>query len=229
MHMEGTKEELFEYLKRQTSVFFPDGYELKGKDVKKAFELGLDRTEYCFKHISLSSYSDDYGQTFFSKYHADQYAQLLYFFSNSLWDISQNKVICDKIISLNRLLHGFFFSYKCKLPDIFMFGHPVGSIIGNAVYSDYLVIYQNVTINTSSDSDNLPAPVLGKGLFLGAGSKIIGNKPIGDRVSIGVNTVVYNKTIEDDKIVYTDSEGKLVVEDRQKEHCHAQDFFRPII
>lgn len=55
--------------------------------------------------------------------------------------------------------------------------HPVGSVFGNSniQYSDCLVIMQNVTINGS----DVPSK-LGKYLFLGAGSKIIGEnwKPL---------------------------------------------------
>ena len=112
------------------------------------------------------------------------------------------------------------------MPDVFFLGHPIGSILGNAVYSNYLVVFQNVTVNTSSDKYGEPAPLLGKGLFLGAGAKIIGNKPIGDRVSISVNTVVYNQEIGNDKVVITNKEGKTVIKDRNKESCFAQNYFR---
>ena len=218
--------DLKQYLRTQLNSFFPDGYKFEGVDVDQAFDLGLQRLEYCFKDITFPAYSDETGQTFFSHLHADQYAQFLYYFSNSLWKISENKAICDKTMYLNRILNNFFFSYKGELPDHFFLGHPVGTIIGNASYSDYLVIFQNVTINTSHDDDGNLAPKLGKGVFLGAGAKIIGNKSIGNRVSIGVDTVVYNREIEDDKVVITDSSGKVIVKNREKKYCFAQNYFR---
>ncbi len=223
------KDELKKYLVCQLDTFFPDGTKFAGNDVDIAFDRGLERLEYCFKDITFPAYSDDSGQTFFSHMHADQYATFLYYFSNSLWEESQNKPVCDKIMYLNRMLNNFFFSYKGKLPDHFFLGHPVGTIIGNAVYGDYLVIFQNVTVNTSSDDNGNPAPVLGKGLFLGAGAKIIGNKSIGDRVSIGVDTLVYNREIGDDKVVITDDTGKVIIKDRVKEKCFAQNYFRTVI
>lgn len=223
------KAELKNYIRRQLGSFFPDGYDMVGKDVDAAFDLGLERLENCFSHLTFPSYCNDSGQTFFSHLHADQYAQFLYYFSNSLWGISENKVICDKLIYLNRLLNNFFFSYKGKLPDIFFLGHPVGTILGNAVYSDYLVVFQNVTVNTSQDENGAPAPVLGKGLFLGAGAKIIGNKKVGDRVSVSVDTVVYDREVENDKVVLTDAEGRTVIKDRKKAECMAQNYFRDTI
>lgn len=218
--------ELKEYLKIQLASFFPDKYIMQGKDIDTAFELGLYRLENCFKYISFPAYSNAEGQTFFSHLHADQYAQFLYFFSNSLWKISENKPICDKVMYLNRILNNFFFSYKCSLPDVFFLGHPVGTILGNAVYSDFLVVFQNVTINTSEDEEGNPAPILGKGLFMGAGAKIIGNKPVGNRVSVSVDTVVYNQAIPDDKVVITTKSGDTLIKDRKKDKCMAQNYFR---
>ena len=230
MVMSLKKDELKSYIHKQIENFFPDQYSLEGKDVDAAFDLGLERLENCFKYVTFQSYCDQKGQTFFSHMHADQYAQFLYYFSNSLWELSENKAVCDKLINLNRTLHGFFFSYKGKLPDIFLFGHPVGSIIGNAVYHDFLVIFQNVTINTANDQEGNPAPILGKGLFLGAGSKIIGNQPIGDRVSIGVDALVYNQSIGNDKVVIRSSDGHVLIKERRKEQCMAQRYFNvPIV
>ncbi|MCR5214370.1 MAG: hypothetical protein K6E10_08120 [Eubacterium sp.] len=226
MNISISQSDLKEYLGKQLDTFFPDGYHMSGKDIDTAFSLGLERLEKCFKCITFPAYSDENGNTFFSHLHADQYAQFLYFFSNSLWDISQNKAICDKVLNLNRLLNGFFLSYKCNMPDYFFLGHPVGSIIGNAVYSDYLVVFQNVTINTDQKEDGSPAPEIGKGVFLGAGAKIIGNKRIGDRVSISVDAMVYDMEIPDDSVVIRDESGKILVKDRKKKTCMAQNYFR---
>lgn len=219
--------ELKQYIEKQLQYYFPDKYIFKGNDIDIAFELALERTEYCFKHISLPGYTKN-GEAMFSHLHSDQYSQFLYYLSNSLWKQSENKPICDKIIFMNKVLNGMFYSYKAKLPNIFLFGHPVGSIIGNADYSDFLVVLQNVTINTDTDNDGNLAPKIGKGVFLGAGAKIIGNKSIGDRSSIGVNTMIYNREIPNDSIVYTNSDGKLEIIKRKK-ICKAQSFFNVVI
>lgn len=226
MKLSMEKNELKRYIGKQMDHFFPDGSITKyyaGTDIDRAFNLSIDRVENCFKHISNTAYCDDWGQTYFSHTHADQYAQLLYFYMNSLWKESENKIICDKMLVLNRMLHSIFISYKCAMPDIFILGHPVGTILGNAQYSDYLYISQNVTVNTGS-STNGATPKLGKGLFLAAGAKIIGEEEIGDRVSIGVDAVVYKKKIESDKLVIRDESGKIVIKDNVK--CIQQSLFR---
>ncbi len=217
--------ELFDFIRIQLRYFFPDRYDLRWESAKAAFSLALERVEYSFSHTTVIGYSDDNGMALFSHLHSDQYAQFLYYFSNSLWDLSENKPICDKLICLNKALNGYFFSYKCKLPDIFLFAHPIGSIIGNAGYSDFLVISQNVTINTGANQGSELLPQLGKGLFLGAGAKIIGREPIGDRVSIGVDAVVYGQAVPDDKVVERTPAGEIIVRDRRKQTCAAQQYF----
>jgi serine O-acetyltransferase len=218
------RKELQAYVARQLETFFPDGHRLEGGDVDQALDLALERTEHCFRHIALPAYFDE-GQARFSHLHSDQYGQFLYFFSNSLWKLSANKPACDRLILLNKALNGMFYSYKCALPSIFLFGHPSGTIIGNAVYSDFLVVFQNVTVNTDADPQGNPAPVLGKGLFLAAGARIIGNRPVGDRVSVGVDAVVYNEAIPDDSVVMRDRHGEIRVERRKKDECMAQRYF----
>ena len=225
MYISLSQAELKAYIASQLNVFFPDKYEFKGGDIDQAFSRALERTENCFCYINNSAYSDNQGNTFFSHLHSDQYASFLYYLANSLWDISANKPICDKLIYLNKMLNGFFYSYKGKLPDIFFFTHPIGTVIGNADYSNFLVISQNVTINTGEDKDGKLAPKLGKGLYLAAGAKIIGNEPIGDKVSIGVDVLVYNQKVEDNQVVQRTPNGDILIRNRKKRVCKAQQYF----
>ena len=219
-------DELLDYVYRQINYFFPDYATCKDRQAREAIGIALERVENCFKHITLPGYRTETGEANFSHMHTDQYSQFLYYFSNTLWVEYEKKEVCDKIIALNKALNGLFYSYKCKLPDIFLLGHPIGSVIGNAQYSDFLVIFQNVTINTSTDTNGNAAPKLGKGLFLGAGAKIIGNKTIGDRVSLGVDSLVYNQGIPDDSVVLKDCiTGQQIIKKREKRECMAQKFF----
>lgn len=219
------EQELQKYTIRQLETYFPDGNHIAGRDVEQSFKEALERTENCFRYIKNAAYSDASGMAYLSHLHSDQYAQFLYFWANSLWKLSENKTVCDKLIYLNKALHGFFISYKGKLPDIFFLTHPVGSVIGNACYSDFLVIGQNVTINTGESTDGSPVPRLGKGLYLGAGAKIIGNEPIGDRVSVGVDAVVYGQPVQDDSVVLRKPDGTILIRKREKEMCKAQQYF----
>lgn len=223
MKMSITKAELFEYLKSQLEHFFPDKYKLEGKDVQIAFELALEKTEYCFEHINFRNFSIN-GEANFRHLYSDQYSQFLYFLGNTLWEMSGNSPICDKMVLLNRALNGILCPYTVKLPSIFLFSHPIGTILGNAVYSDYLVISQGVTVNYSNGSDGREPLVIGKGVFLCPGVQVIGNKRIGNRTSIGGGVVVHEKEIPDDSVVYRDDQGSMRIVKR-KNTCKAQQYF----
>ena len=123
--------------------------------------------------------------------------------------------IRDKLILLNKALHGVWISYKNNLPNIFLLAHPVGTVLGNVNYSDYLMVIQNVTVNSIPAKDNsLPGEygqTFGKGLFLSSGAKIIGCEKIGDFVSIGVNVCVHKQAIPSNHIVYRDQQGILCI------------------
>ncbi|MDE7431631.1 MAG: hypothetical protein K2N34_06945 [Lachnospiraceae bacterium] len=218
MHLSLSSEDLKTYLGKQLEMYFPDGMTEKyfhSSDVDRAFDEGIQRLEYCFKHISLEAYSNDRGDTFFSHLHADQYSQFLYYFMNTLWKNSGNEIICKKAMLLNRALSGLFVSYKCELPDIYLTYHAVGTVLGDAGYSNYFMALQNVTINTGAKEDGACTPRLGEGLFMAVGSSIIGTKTIGDWVSVGAGAVVYNKEIGDHKLVVNRS-GRLDVLENHK-------------
>lgn len=218
------KRMLMEYTKRQLEFYVPDGYIISDEVFEISLEIALDRCEKCFKHILLPGYHKE-KNVFFYHLHQDQHATFLYFLGNTLWKEYGEKILCDKLMNLNRILHNFFLSYKCPMPDIFILAHPVGSIIGNANYSDGLYISQNVTINTHINSEGKLDLDIGRGCFLGAGAKIIGNRPIGDRVSIGVDTLIYNKEIKNDSVCLKDNSGKVLIRERINEKCKASEFF----
>lgn len=217
--------DLLEYIARQGEHLFPDGTRFDGDDVRSAFALALDRTEHSIRTVTLPGYHNEAGEATFSHLHADQYAQLLYFFGNSLWRLSQNRPVCDKLLAMNRALFSLFISYKCPLPEHFVLGHPIGTILGNAVYGDFLVVFQGVTVNTDKDAAGNPAPRLGKGLFLGAHAKIIGSQPVGDRVSVGVDAMVLQQAVPDDSVVLASAGEGTVIRPRKKPRCMAQNYF----
>ena len=69
----------------------------------------------------------------------------------------------------------------------------VGVFISNdAVIGRDAVIFQQVTIgsNTLPDSKRPGSPVIGDGVYLGAGAKVIGGITVGDCCRVGANAVV---------------------------------------
>lgn len=215
-------QELYEYVNGQVEMYFPDKFKVKGD--RRAFDLALERVEYCFKHISLKDYQKN-GEVQFYHLHMDQYSTFLYYYANSIWQNEGScKIFADKLVLLNRALSGMWCSYKNNLPDIFLLGHPVGTVLGNANYSNYLVVLQNVTVNTIRDADGKYILNIGTGAYLSAGAKIIGNSSIGDWCTVGVNTVLHNKFLPNRHLAYNDYDGKLII----KKHDNTriiEDFF----
>ena len=110
---------------------------------------------------------------------------------NSSWKQLENRAVCDKVLLLNKCFNNMFVLYKGKLPDIFLFRHPTGTILGN-------------------------------GLCLAAGAQIIDEEPIGDRVAIGVDAVVYKRASESDKMVIRNSFGEI----KDNKRLYQQIYFR---
>ena len=216
--------DLLVFLKKQLESFFPDeNINLSDELIKKAFNLSLERLEYCFSHIKLRGYKSD-GNPFFYHLHSDQYGQFLYYFSNSIYKLSGDLSVSDKLILLNKMLNGCWVTYKVNLPDIFLFSHPVGSVLGDANYSNFLLILQGITINSAYDSYGKRLINIGEKVYLSAGSKIIGNSTIGNEVSIGPDVCIYNRDIPDNHIIYRNDYGKIIVTKRKKESAVKQFF-----
>jgi serine O-acetyltransferase len=66
--------------------------------------------------------------------------------------------------------------------------HPNGVVVhGEAVIGDDCYISQQVTIGRLAAPD---APVIGSGVYIGCGAKVLGKIVVGDRAKIGANAVV---------------------------------------
>ena len=113
-------------------------------------------------------------------------ATLLYFFANSVWRDQQDIELATRLFYLNKILHGLDLFYSVALPDIFMLVHPVGTVLGNARYQDYLVIYQNCTVGAVTTI----YPRFGLGTILYSRSSVLGDCTLGDNVIIAANAMV---------------------------------------
>ena len=92
--------------------------------------------------------------------------------------------------------------YTVELPAIFALAHPVGTVLGNATYQDYLYVYQNVVVGGIFKDGINSYPKLGKGNVLYSHVSLIGNTHVGDNVIFGSNTFVQNKKIKSNSIVH---------------------------
>jgi serine O-acetyltransferase len=108
---------------------------------------------------------------------------------------SQSGLVYKMLRRLARLRHvGWSFlthsdiSPHAKLGQRLQLPHPNGIVIHeDAVVGDDCMIMQQVTIGMIGDGE---VPVIGNGVYVGAGAKIIGKVHVGDGARIGANAVV---------------------------------------
>lgn len=190
------KKFLVDYLAKQLNMFFPDLIEVSNCLVN-IMPKAIERMKCCFSHIHKKYYFDN-NQTIFNHLNSDHYAMFLYWIANEAYQ-HQYINLAEKAFLLNKALHGIDVFYSVKLPDIFLFVHPVGTILGNASYSNFFVVYQNVTIGTDVDGIY---PTFGEEVVLYSKSSVIGNCNIGNNVSFAANSFIRNMDVHNNSIVF---------------------------
>jgi N-acetylglucosaminyldiphosphoundecaprenol N-acetyl-beta-D-mannosaminyltransferase len=90
-----------------------------------------------------------------------------------------------------RNFYGIELPYSASVGRRVVFEHQHGIVVhGDAVIGDDCVIRQGVTLGMRDVARAREAPVLGQGVNVGAGAKILGRVRVGDRADIGANAVV---------------------------------------
>ena len=100
---------------------------------------------------------------------------------------------------LNRSSNAIDLYYEVELPEHVKFVHPFGTVLGRATYGDYLVVYHGCGVGSDLDGNR---PVLGRGVVLFPGAKVLGKTTIGDNVFITANTVVQGVNIPSNSVVF---------------------------
>ena len=94
---------------------------------------------------------------------------------------------------LNVLFFGIEVSPQVEIGGGLSLPHTVGTVIGAARIGDNCTILQGVTLGTSEPDMGFTVserPVIGNGVLIGAGAKVIGHIAVGDHAKIGANAVV---------------------------------------
>ncbi|MFG3451516.1 serine O-acetyltransferase [Stutzerimonas nitrititolerans] len=94
---------------------------------------------------------------------------------------------------LNFLLFGIEIAVACRIGPGLFFPHTHGTVIGAYSIGRNAVIYQGVTIGARDldfTYDETHRPVLGDGVLLGAGAKVLGGITLGDGVTVAANAVL---------------------------------------
>ena len=186
-------DDLADYVARQLNTFYPDRHAVDAFDLTHHVTEAMARVYASFRNIKKKYYSEG-ENTLFNHLNSDHYASFLYLLSNTVHRSGMGDEIASKIFMLNKALHGLDAFYGVELPEIFLFVHPVGTVIGNGTFGNYFVIYQNCAVG-ATPTDGYPT--FGEGVLMYAKSTVIGGCKVGNNVVLGANTFVLNHDIPD--------------------------------
>jgi serine O-acetyltransferase len=203
------QEDLERYILRLLATHLPDG--ATPPAVGRAyFARAFERLEHCFSRIHRKYYEKD-GKPVFDHLNGDHMASLLYFFANTVWREANDEGMATRLFYLNKIMHGLDLFYSVKMPDVFLLVHPLGTILGNATYSDYLVVYQNVTVGAVTTV----YPKFGEGTILYARAGVIGSCESGNNVVFAANSFIVDQRISADTVVVGQYPSHRLVPNRQ--------------
>ena len=194
-----SESELLNFVIRQMCNTIPDGIEtqIDSDDIKVA----LKRIQVCNENVNFKYFMED-GQPIFDHLNGDHWSMFLYLLSHILYK-KEKLTDASKLFNLNKALCGIDAFYEIELPDIFYFCHPLGSVLGNGKYEDYLVVYQGVTIGSDINPEGSGGiyPSIGKGCALLANTTLVGDCVIGENVILAANAFIRNISVPDNTIV----------------------------
>jgi serine O-acetyltransferase len=187
--------DLHAYCKSLLAHHFPDGADCTSLTLP-AVDHALQRIEFCFSRISRKYYSLD-GAATFDHLNGDHMVSFLYFLANGIWKQSGDQAVPTKLFYLNKVMHGLDLFYSVSMPDIFMVVHPLGTVLGNAKYSDYFVVYQNCTVGAVG----VVYPSFEPGVVMYSRSSVLGDCRIGNDVVLAANAFIVDTSITGNSIV----------------------------
>lgn len=198
MLLEVSTAELFKIVEKQLDCMFVYFPEKEQKIIRESVDIALERCEICFSPNKNKYYKKN-NDVYFNPFHSGQYTIFLYFLSNTVYQNGDEfRTLADRLYYLNKCLNGIDIFYEVGMPSIFFLDHPVGSVIGRAVYEDYFGFSQNCTVGNNKGN----YPKFGKNVRMMSSSKVIGNCKIGDNVIISANTYIKDVNIPSCSLVF---------------------------
>jgi serine O-acetyltransferase len=192
------RDEFAPYVAHQLAWFaVPGRTPLSAADVAPYLPQTFDRVERCFSRIRRKYFFDG-ERTVFDHRHGDHWAMFLYLLSNTVHREGGSEDLATTLFLLNKAMHGADLFYAVKLPDVFLLIHPVGTVLGNATYGDYLVAYQNCGVGAIEDGTY---PVFEGENVLFARAAVLGSCRVGRNVVMGANTFLLNTDVPANSVV----------------------------
>ena len=200
------EEEIFELLTRQLRSFWKISF--SKTELKRFIRECLDKVK-----VSLSASNNKYFEVYgFSQYNTVHYSLLLYHLSYAIGHKSVEDEyinLADQIYYLNKIMNNVDWYWEIALPKYFVAEHPVGTVLGRAIYSDYFCVYQGVTVGGTRKQGELFYPTIGKYVTMYANASVLGDSHVGDNVIIFANAFVMNEDVPSNSIVSSSSDLKI--------------------
>ena len=188
--------QLSAYVTRQINHFFDDGQPVRDEDVLALLPQALSRLEHCFTHIKNKYFFDGSGAVF-NHLHGDQYSMFLYLLCNTAYKVfGAPEELPAKLFLLNKSLHGVDAFYEVELPSIFLFVHPLGTVLGRGCYSDYFLVYQRCGVGSNHDV----YPTLGRYTTLRPGSSVLGKCTLGRNNTLAAESLLLDRDLLEDSV-----------------------------
>lgn len=186
---------LASYLTKQLNTQFPDGNVITVEMVESILPKVMRRIEKCFVHVN-NKYFFDGKNAIFSHLHGDQYSMFLYLASNEAWSQGVGNDFAAKIFLLNKALHGIDAYFEIELPEIFLFVHPLGTVLGRAKYSNYFMVYQGCGVGSNHDI----YPHLAEHVTLRPGSFVLGKSNLSRNCTLAAHSLVLDKDVAENTV-----------------------------
>jgi cysteinyl-tRNA synthetase len=128
------------------------------------------------------------------------HAVFIHRITHRLWKL--NIPVLPRLLSqVARFLTGIEIHPAARIGTGVFIDHGAGVVIGEtAEVGDGCLLYQGVTLGGTGKEKGKRHPTLGRGVVVGAGTKILGNITVGDYVKIGANSVLL-RSVPDHSIV----------------------------
>jgi serine O-acetyltransferase len=172
-----------------------------------AIEIAISRMEILMNATSEDlKYSHINGIPAFNSLNTDQYAMFLYIVSNTCYKNFEEANLASKVYYLNKIMHGIDVYYEVMLPEIFKFGHCVGTVLGRAKYGNYFGVMHNCTVGNNLGK----YPTFEDRVGMLVGSKVLGDSYIGRNTIISANTTIIDENIPENSIVFGSSPNLVI-------------------
>ena len=183
-------QDLTKYLASQLNSVMPDNRQVEPGDLLEHVRTASSKLEFSFSH-TRRKYFHDGVDAVFSHLQSDQYSMFLYLVSRAIRESGGDLELASKIYCLNKMLHSIDVYFEVRMPDIFLFRHCVGTVLGRAEYADYFTVGANCTVG---NSDGI-YPTFHEGVALYNGSMVAGECRIESNAHISAHTLVLNQNV----------------------------------